>query len=219
VFKILSLLTFCFFFTGCAAPKKSPIWGSQPPTHLMPKFTFIQGTAIERLERAKFECQKLGDIYEAQLTWKDANDRSDAFLCAVKPQRNATSLELRVIQSRLFRTTSSDLVKAINTFMKDNNAICGTKYQFGMGNSVVYGGVGGGRLNDNEIECKNYNKRYIIELNQSPDSVVIRVRIYVYSVINPEVQLTDSKEYSKFFKHIADQLYIEDIQLNPAEMR
>jgi hypothetical protein len=102
--------------------------------------------------------------------------------------------------------------------MKDNNAICGTRHQIGVGNAVVFG-VGGTRLKENEIECRDYNKHYIIEVDQSTDFTVVRARIYVYSSINPEVQLTDPGKYSRFFKNIADQLFIEAIQLDPVEMR
>ncbi len=96
--------------------------------------------------------------------------------------------------------------------------IWGNATQQATGIGIQYG-VGGARLKDNEIECRSHNKHFNIEMDQIADGNVVRARIYIYSAIRPSVQLTDPKEYSFFFKQIADQLFIEAIQINPAEIR
>jgi len=223
MFQKYAFLALFFLLAGCASPKPQPLILSQAPTFLMPQFQINQATALMRLERAKLECEKLGDLYQAVMVTTDVErlymkDRADKFLCEVKSQKNVTSLELRSIQSRLFKTSSSNLTAAINTFIKDNGGVCGSKSQQATGIGIQYG-VGGARLKDNEIECRNQNKHFNIELDQVTDGNVVRARIYIYSAIRPSVQLTDPKEYSFFFKQIADQLFIEAIQINPAEIR
>jgi hypothetical protein len=222
--KKIITITFCFFIFGCAAPPPQPITIlGNPPSYLNLRFMISGGRSTEeRLSRAQAECSKLGDIYQASLETLDgekANPKRtfDRFVCAVKKQSSLTPLQLRALQSRLFKTKTEDLLRAIETFAKDGGGICA---RFGQ-NRFLPGGlhVGGNHLLENEIECRSLGKQYNSELTKTDKGIVLRTRIYVWSLSHSSVQITDPKEYTTLFKSIADQLFIEAIQIDPAEMR
>ena len=223
MYKIIAFLFLVIWFSGCAVSKKSPILVTKP-TWAIPKFQINQGSSVERFELAKLECKKLDNSYEAVLATTDIErmyylkDQADQFLCQKIPQKNVTPLELRVLQSRLFKTKISNLSIAINTFMKDVGGNCWNKTQLTIG-AASQQNIFNSDIETNEIECRSQNKQFNIEFDSVPDGNLVRARIYTSGSMVQLVQITDPKEYSYFFKQIADQLFIEAIQINPAEIR
>jgi hypothetical protein len=221
--KKLIVITGFFSIVGCATPTMPLKIMGNPPSVGVPRVIITGGASIkERTARAELECQKLGALYEASIVTIDYGIPShrrttDQFLCAVKKQSSVTPLQLRSLQSRLFKTKAEDVLKAIETFTKDRGGICARLGQ----NRFLPGGiyVGGNHLLENEIECRSPGMQYNSELTKTDQGIVVRIRIYVWSHTQPSVQLTDPKEYSVLFKSIADQLFIEAIQIDAAEMR
>ena len=220
--KQASAVICCLTLFGCASPSPKLEY-QQKPTYVQPQ-VLVQGGAStqDRLQFAEVECKKLGEIYQAALAthaFEMTNKRRlyDRFWCEVKPQRSVTALEFRALQSRLFKTSAVDLGRAIETFIKDQGGICA---RVGQPRFLPGGvGVGGSHLAENELECKTGTIQYNSELLSVQSGVILRTRIYVYSLTRPSVQLTDPTYYSALFKSIADQLFIEAIQIDPAEMR
>jgi hypothetical protein len=185
------------------------------------------GSSIERLELASQECQKLGLLYTASLSnfvtsgaqaQPKFNPRGTSqFLCKVRPQAEMTPLQLRSIQSRLFKSTVEDVTKSIETFIKDRGGVCARPGQARFLPGGIH--VNGHQLRDNEIECRTSGMQYNSELSKAAGDVLVRSRIYVWSHSQPSVQITEPTEYTIFFKSIADQLFIEAIQIETAEMR
>lgn len=180
----------------------------------------------ERLAFAEAECQKIGSLYIAASINRNLVTTQDAqvfhpqifgeFLCDVKPQTEVTPLQLRSIQSRLFKSTLEDVVKAIETFTKDRGGVCARPGQARVLSGIQ---VNGFQLADNEIECRTLGMQYNSELSKTENGVLVRSRVYVWSHSQASVQLTDPNEYTILFKSIADQLFIEAIQIEAAEMR
>jgi hypothetical protein len=222
MFKKIVLLSLVIWFSGCAAPEKTPILITHP-NGASERFQINQASAAERLELAKFECRKLDDTLEAVLVTKDIEreymkDQADKFSCQKVPQKTFSPLELRVLQSRIFKTTTSNLIDAINTFMRDSSGSCWNKSQLTFGATVQRNG-GNSEVEVNEVECRSRNKQFNVELDQISSGVLTRARIYASGQMGQPVQISDPKEYSYFFKQIADQLFVEAIQINPAEIR
>jgi len=216
------LLGLVVWFAGCAAPRKPLILINQP-NWSMQRFPINHGSVADRLELARLECRMLDETLEAFLITTDVEkiylkDQSDYFLCRKLSQKNVTPLELRVLQSRLFKTTASNLIGAINTFVRDVGGDCQNKSQLKLGSfsGIIDKDFG---IEVNEIECRALGKQFNIEFNQIPSGVLMRTRIYAPDSVNRQIQITDPREYADFFKQIADQLFIEAIEINPAEMR
>lgn len=216
------------FMVGCATPPPpTQLMGAAPSRGIPRMIVTGGGSSAERVERAESECQKLGPLYKAtqlQLNPSPAKkprkfqpNSADQFVCDVKPQVEMTPLQLRSIQSRLFKSTMDDVAKAIETFTKDRGGICARAGQSRMLPGGIH--VNGFQLLENEIECRTLGMQYNSELSKADNGVLVRSRIYVWSHSQPSVQLTDPNEYTILFKSIADQLFIEAIQIEAAEMR
>jgi hypothetical protein len=183
-------------------------------------------SAEERIMRAESECQKLGALYKAtplelnigvaQRSQEFSPYSSYQFVCDVKPQAEVTPLQLRSIQSRIFRSSLEEVSQAIETFTKDRGGICARPGQARVLSGIQ---VNGFQLAENEIECRTLGMQYNSELSKIDNGILVRSRIYVWSYSQPSVQLTDPNEYTTLFKSIADQLFIEAIQIEAAEMR
>ena len=222
MFKKIVLLGFVIWLSGCSAPKKTPILITQP-TLTMPRFQINQASAAERLELAKLECKKLDDSYEAILITMDIEriymkDQTDKFSCQKVLQKTVTPLELRVLQSRIFKTTALNLIGAISAFIRDRGGNCWNKSQLTIGAAVQRNGENS-KVEVNEVECRIQNKQFNVEFDQTSSGILTRARIYASGLMGQPVQISDPKEYSYFFKQIADQLFVEAIQINSAEIR
>ncbi len=224
----IAMLATISLLAGCATPPPPTQLMGAAPSRGIPRMIITGGASLaERVERAEAECQKLGPLYKAtqlQLNLGPATPprkfqpySSDQFLCDVKPQVEMTPLQLRSIQSRLFKSTMDDVAKAIETFTKDRGGVCARAGQSRMLPGGIH--VNGFQLLENEIECRTLGMQYNSELSKVENGVLIRSRIYVWSHSQPSVQLTDPNEYTVLFKSIADQLFIEAIQIEAAEMR
>lgn len=225
--SILATAAAVIFLAGCATPPPPTQIIGNAPTRGLPRLIITGGSsAEERLLYAETECQKLGTLYKAtRLEFnvgvtprkEDFSPYSSyQFVCDVKPQAEVTPLQLRSIQSRIFRSSLEEVSQAIETFTKDRGGVCARP-----GQARVLAGiqVNGFQLAENEIECRTLGMQYNSELSTIEDGVLVRSRIYVWSYSQPSVQLTDPNEYTTLFKSIADQLFIEAIQIEAAEMR
>ena len=146
-------------------------------------------------------------------------------------------IELRTMQTRKFRKSPIAVVSAINELNKDKGNSCsglevptykceGTFKDVSVGNAIVKkciasDGVSSAlvKTSGNNGVCKNKSGQistYDIDSNYPSTSETI-VRIRLSDNNNP--QLTDPQIYSKLFKEIADGLFIDAIQLSPAEMQ
>lgn len=217
--KILFFLLLSASVSGCAINTKQKIQVWQQPTNLNRTIKISGGNASERLNVAKVECKKLSELFEPVSSLsKTLNPTAqfDQFVCDPLPQPKLTAIQLKALQTRLFKTSADNLANAVETYIKDENGICSKN------NRVVpspYGlAVGGSHLSSGEIECRTRFMQFNSTFSNTKDGTVMRTRIYVYAMVQPSIQLTQPEEYHFFFKKIADQLFIEAIQLNPVEM-
>ena len=156
-------------------------------------------------------------------------------------------LELRAMQTRKFLKSPQAVVNSINELYKDKNQQClGVKppmYACPSGISMTKTIKGkpasfcanpdGTPAADQQMIKRSdlspdgfcvgggYKTTFSIETNY-PESTTttLRVRITNYKVGNPtETQVTNPAAYSKVFKEIADGLFIDAIELAPAEMQ
>jgi hypothetical protein len=146
-------------------------------------------------------------------------------------------LELRAMQTRKFLKSPTVVVKAIAELNKDKGSKCvglsvpkytcqGTMQDSVVGDKTVKkcmaaDGVSTGlvKLQSSVAECTNatgMNASYEIDSNFPANNQTI-VRIRLSNSSNP--QISDPTVYSRIFKEIADGLFIDAIQLTPAEMQ
>ena len=169
---------------------------------------------------------KLGSLFRAQDTSgyigekKIDGDRLTVqfFTCNVVPQENITGLALKAMQTRKFKTTPDVLVDSLRTFAQDRNGQCAS---WGEHKFVEYT-TPARSTSKNEVDCvMPYSstmlifQRIIASYVYADGYTTLRVRIYIPRTS----QITEGAVYSEFFKHIADQLFIDAIELSPMEMR
>ncbi|MBU3603470.1 hypothetical protein [Polynucleobacter sp. AP-Kaivos-20-H2] len=173
-----------------------------------------------RVISATFECTGLSGSGSAGSSGEDIN-----------------RLELRAMQTRKFLKSPTVVVKAITELNKDKGSKCvglsvpkyscqGTMQDVTVGDKVVKkcmapDGVSSGiiKMQSSSGECTSstgMNASYEIDSNYPANTQTI-VRIRLSSSSNP--QIADPAAYSRIFKQIADGLFIDAIQLTPAEMQ
>ncbi|MBU3603471.1 hypothetical protein [Polynucleobacter sp. AP-Kaivos-20-H2] len=150
---------------------------------------------------------------------------------------DTSRLELRAMQTRKFLKSPTVVVKAITELNKDKGSKCvglsvpkytcqGTMQDVVVGDKTVKkcmaaDGVSSGlvKMQSSVAECTNstgMNASYEIDSNFPANNQTI-VRIRLSNSSNP--QIADPTVYSRIFKEIADGLFIDAIQLTPAEMQ
>jgi hypothetical protein len=150
---------------------------------------------------------------------------------------DTSRLELRAMQTRKFLKNPTVVVKAITELNKDKGSKCiglsvpkytcqGTMQDTMVGGKTVKkcmaaDGVSTGlvKAQSSVGECTNstgMNASYEIDSNFPANNQTI-VRIRLSNSSNP--QIADPAVYSRIFKEIADGLFIDAIQLTPAEMQ
>jgi len=146
-------------------------------------------------------------------------------------------LELRTMQTRKFKKSPAVVIKAISELNKDKGNKCvgiaepkytcqGSLKNVVVGNSTIQkciapDGVSSGLVKTTIAtgDCSNtlgLNANYEIDTNFPANTETI-VRIRLSNSSTPQV--TDPQQYSRLFKEIADGLFIDAVELTPAEMQ
>lgn len=136
--------------------------------------------------------------------------------------KSASSVELRVLQTRKFNKPIAEVNKAIETNCKDRN---GSSIRY----FKCYWPFDGYYYDDRFRQLIRLT--YLVEYDASPDkhspqeSTIVRIRIYFVKgerqsvrMLN-EPQVTNPAYYQREFKDLADALFVSAIELNPTEMQ
>lgn len=141
-------------------------------------------------------------------------------------QESATRLELRMMQSRQFSKPPLQVANAIDAFWKDYGGSCMAEpyveIALKMKKTQTQHPIGCGSVRtkdyDKSIGIMSFLVFYEISWDPKMTNTTVRARMqlggpkYNFATSeNPEI-------YSKHFKEIADTLFIEAIELNPAKM-
>jgi len=182
------------------------------------------GLEDERDKLANQFCVKsFGSFYVSQSSVAGAYasfPNSSSYVCNVRPQEELTGLRLKSLQMRTFKTSSGTLTKGIIEHGLDRSGNCTTQDE----NSILKKGVGS--ESGFRLVCNIGRSWYQHHIDEKEGKAYLRTRLsmpngqqfsYVNSITG--VQITEAQPYQKFFKELADQLFIEAIELTPAEMR
>lgn len=182
------------------------------------------GLEDERDKLANQFCVKsFGSFYVSQSSLAEyyaSFPNISSYVCNVRPQEELTGLRLKSLQMRTFKTSSGTLTKGIIEHGLDRSGNCTTQDE----NSILKKGVGS--ESGFRLVCNIGRSWYQHHIDEKEGKAYLRTRLsmpngqqfsYVNSITG--VQITEAQPYQKFFKELADQLFIEAIELTPAEMR
>ncbi len=185
------------------------------------------GTEEERDKLANQFCVKsFGSFYVAQSSKEGpygsyaSFPQHSTYLCNVRPQKEVTGLQLKSLQMRAFKASSGTLTKGIIEHGLDRSGSCTTQDEV----SILKKGIGS--ESGFRLVCNIGRSWYQHHIDEKNGKAYLRTRLsmpngrqtsYVMSVTG--VQITEPEPYQRFFKELADQLFIEAIELTPAEMR
>ena len=184
----------------------------------------INGLEDERDKLASQFCFKsFGSFYVSQLSREGpyaAMPNYSSYMCNVRPQREVTGLQLKSMQMRAFKTSAGTLTKGIIEHGLDRSGSCTTQ------DEISHLKKGMGSESGFRLVCNIGRSWYQHHIDEKNGKAYLRTRLsmpngqqYSYVMSVTGVQITESEPYQKFFKEVADQLFIEAIELTPAEMR
>jgi len=180
------------------------------------------GTELERTAIANKKCAALGSLYTPVIIAQTTDPRvnSITYGCNIRPQTELTGIGLKALQMRRFNVSAEKLTLGIIEHSGDRSGQCYTQDQV----PQLKKGVGGD--SGYRITCSIGRSWYQHHLQEKKGQTLLRTRLslpnafqfpYVYNPIG--VQITEPEPYQTIFKEIADQLFIEAIELTPGEMR
>ena len=219
--KMVLLSVVAITLTACA--KELPIKLKQTGSGVL----ITNGLEEEREKLANQFCVKsFGPFYVAQSSKEGGYGAFASFpqhsnyLCNVRPQKEVTGLQLKSLQMRAFKASSGTLTKGIIEHGLDRSGSCTTQDE----NSILKKGFGS--ESGFRLVCNIGRSWYQHHIDEKNGKAYLRTRLsmpngqqYSYVMSITGVQITESEPYQKFFKELADQLFIEAIELTPAEMR
>jgi hypothetical protein len=127
-----------------------------------------------------------------------------------------SSMEQRTIQSRRLSKKYQDVKLGIESWAKDQGGRAFvTKEQRNRVERSAEGTLSGEMSIAFQFSTSPYHLRITVELNESSDSSIIRVRTFDH--LNNEFFNLDT--YSMIFSGIAQQLFIEAIEIQPQELQ
>ena len=182
------------------------------------------GLEEEREKLASQFCFKsFGSFYVSQLSREGpyaSMPNYSSYMCNVRPQKEVTGLQLKSLQMRAFKTSAGALTKGIIEHGLDRSGSCTTQ------DEISHLKKGMGSESGFRLVCNIGRSWYQHHIDEKNGKAYLRTRLsmpngqqYSYVMSVTGVQITESEPYQKFFKEVADQLFIEAIELTPAEMR
>jgi len=217
--NIFTVCVSILLFYGCSTPLVPASVKNSGYSYYQAQITIVNGDESSRAQLANAECKKiyyafvpkLGSSYSVYNPEIKEIEPTDTYQCVLAQQQSVSALELKQIQSRILRSSEEEIFKALRTFFRDGGGDCAAFGQHVLisNSSPVFSNQ------PDEVNCAYSNLwNAKIVYQQHDKGILTRARIYIQNQ-----QITSSIDYQTLFKKIADQLFIEAIELDVAEMR
>jgi hypothetical protein len=187
---------------------------------------FTGGDDAEAEAFALQKCKEISDYFvrvklekEWFVIWTGKNRQ---YRCAFWPQgfKRPTSLEQRVMQSRKFSKSPTDVLKGIKSW---GDASGGRLLSDTMINLALQ--IGSSMPVEAVVNLPIKNTKYSLLVKLEVDGkslkaseTVVRMRTYV-GLLSPQYELFNTKIYRDVFNQLADELFVSAIEIEPVEQK